>query len=529
MSSTAQFASLAAFSALAAILCLPGSARADTCAQLSFHPAKDCAALQPKLELSACKDSLTSDPSVSCAGGQAKVVATGKENRYEVSLKQKEGSWGAQEWVKEGDVAVIPLPKEKESVAAQSPPQETKKPSSAKKAKEAAKEKAKERVPSEQPTRKVAAAEPVAKADPTPAPSSSQGNWSFTATFDGYYAYNFNRPATTTPLTNTSADAAAIRPAQNTLRYYDWYSKQLGLNLVEFSPKYTRGDVTLLVDFDFGQMADISASTAAGSGYVVDEVSKHIGQAILTYAPSSVPNLVIEIGKMATHVGLEVIKAKDNWNYSRSVIFGYGGPAWHTGVHVGYGFVPGKFAANLYLYNGWNTLTDVNSGATLGAQLKFTPSDVATLVYNYVGGPEQTGNISNKKQVHEANATVNVFRNLAFGLEMLSGSEQGVSIGGRSVTAKWYGASLAAKWQATPSYALSPRFELYKDEEGYTVGSGAQTITTYTLTNSFQVTDGLETRLEGRLDHSTVHRFASGSVNSKQDQATVLMAFIYSM
>ncbi|NUM88225.1 MAG: porin, partial [Bdellovibrionales bacterium] len=461
-------------------LAFHGLARAESCATLSIQGAsKECGSVLAQFGVSGCQDEISGSVKISCKDGRATIKATGKQNRYEASLRYQDGSWGGQAWTQDGEISVIPRHQKKDApaAAAASAPQMRSRAPASEQAEEASEPK-------------------VVRPAPKAASALQAGSWSFTAIFDSYYAYNFNRPTPPTAITSTSVDAAAVRPAQNGLRYYDWYSRQLGLNLVEFSPKYTRRDVSLLVDFDFGLMADINAASAAGSGYVVDEVSKHIGQAVLSYSPSKVPGLVIEVGKMATHVGLEVIKAKDNWNYSRSVNFGFGIPLWHTGVHVGYGVIPEKLTASVYLYNGWNTMVDVNSSPTIGAQLKFVPNENMSFLYNYIGGSEQAGNNSNTKMVHEANATVSVHQNLAFGLEMLSGSEQNASVSGSFATAKWYGASLAAKWQAGKSYVISPRVEFFRDEYGYMVGSGGQTIKSYTLTNSFQIADGMETRLE---------------------------------
>ncbi|MHA0112128.1 outer membrane beta-barrel protein, partial [Klebsiella pneumoniae] len=65
--------------------------------------------------------------------------------------------------------------------------------------------------------------------------------------------------------------------------------------------------MTLRVDFDFGDTADATHRNANG---VVDETSKNIGQAIITWAPKSVNGLTVNVGKMATHMGLETTKSK---------------------------------------------------------------------------------------------------------------------------------------------------------------------------------------------------------------------------
>jgi catechol 2,3-dioxygenase-like lactoylglutathione lyase family enzyme len=322
-----------------------------------------------------------------------------------------------------------------------------------------------------------------------------------------------------------SNTAPFVRPAENQLHYYDFYNRQLGLNLVEFTPKYSGDQVSFFADLDFGQMADWNAAYTTAP-LVIDEVSKHIGQAVISYAPNAAPGLIIEFGKLYSHVGLEVIKSKDNWNYSRSVTFGYGSPFWHTGIHVGYALVPSRLTANVYLYNGVNNLNATTKVPTLGAQLKYTPSDTTTLIYNYLGGPQQPGNVSNMRQYHEANATFNLASNLSLGLEFLAGSEQNVA----SVSkATWTGFTAAAKWQYSEKSYLSPRYEIFKDNHGYMTGA-KRTINTYTLTHSTKLTDIMEARLEGRWDHTndTGLLFKSSGAGTN-DQVSALVGVMVTM
>jgi len=431
-----------------------------------------------------------------CSETSARVEARGKAHRYIFRLKKSQGAWGEGGWTALNDVQMLPL----------AVPQKDEAPAVA-------------LAPSVSPA-------PVAEPVIPPAPISP---WTFTAIFDTYFAYNFNSPAPVTPLSAGAVDSAAIRPPQNSLRYYDWYSKQLGLNLIEFTPKYSKDGVSFLADLDFGQMADSNAAAASGSGYVVDDVSKHIGQAYLTYLPAQIPGLVIDVGKMYTHLGLETAKAKDNWNYSRSLTYSYALPFWHVGMHLGYPVVTDKVVAGLYLYNGWNTLTDLNSAPTWGAQLKFTPSSTMTVVYNFIGGPEQFANSQNSKVVHELNGTLALSPQFSLGADIAYGKEHGVVTASYSGTATWASSSLAAKWQLTPTLSLSPRAEILRDSQGYATGDlVGQTLTDYTLTLGMLLKEGFEVRVEGRQDHSTAKRFLSRN-GATQDQSSALVSALLSL
>ena len=45
-------------------------------------------------------------------------------------------------------------------------------------------------------------------------------------------------------------------------------------------------------------------------------------------------SLQVDAGKFVTHMGFEVIESKDNWNYSRGLLFQFAIPYFHTGVRV---------------------------------------------------------------------------------------------------------------------------------------------------------------------------------------------------
>ncbi len=368
---------------------------------------------------------------------------------------------------------------------------------------------------------------------PAPSSDSSSSKLQISGLFDFYYSYNKNRPRTPSPISSTSVPSASIPNGNNQLRYYDIYHNQIALNLAELTLRKTSPEVSFLVDLDFGGFADQNAAVASPStaptNQVVDEVSKHIGQAFITYTPSSAPNLTIEIGKMPTHVGYELMKPRDNWQYSRSTAFGFGGPFWHTGIHVGYAVVPQKLIPSLYIYNSWNSIYDNNSGKTLGAQLKMVPSNELSVIYNFIGGPEQAGNNANYKTIHEINTVYTLGPKTAFALELLAGHEKNALIGSTLANPSWRAMSLHAKFQLSPAYTLSPRFEVFRDTHGYTVGGPSQTIYGYTLTNGFTLATGLETRLEFRYDDSTYRQRFEAHDGTTKSQLTGTLGVIYSL
>ena len=468
-----------------------GSAHAESCAKVEVL-SDACLPSSIKASLENCEDDLIGIQKPKCNGDEMIVTLRGKDSDYLVTLKKNSDAWGGWGVASEKEIDHRPTAKTLPKTEHELPTP---------------------------PMASVEVSNPAAK----PNEPKVESAFSFAAYFDAYYEYNFNRP-------KPNGDHSP----QNNLHYYDWYSNQLGLNLAELTIKHTRKESSFVMDLDFGQFADINASTPAvtasgGPTYApttIDELSKHIGQAVFTYNPAGAPNWVFEVGKMATHLGLELGKSKDNWNYSRSTIFSFAIPLWHTGMHVGYTVKPNILTASAYLYNGWNTIYENNFTPTYGAQIKWTPNDRFTGVYNYIGGPEQALNSNNWKQVHEANFAYTLNPTVSLASDFVYGNEKAAVPSG---DASWYGAQLGMKWQTSPKFYLSPRVEYYRDPQGYTLGGSDQLLYTYTLTESLQLSDGFELRVEQRLDHSNQgNRFIKRD-GSTSDQPVVIVGMLYSM
>lgn len=450
-----------------------------------------CDAASFKADLGGCEDDLVAIQRIRCTSEQIQMTLRGKTSDYRVVLKNEKGAWAAT-WKIDSEVEVPHRRTEKTLPKTEH-----------------------ERTPPPPATLLIPQPETGNPGEPKISSAIT-----FQGYFDAYAEMNFNRPSPTSV------------GAQNNLRYYDNYANQVSLQLAELTIKHVRKETAFVMDLDFGNFAELNtqAVTLTPSGGPVfgasNEVTKHIGQAVFTYTPAKAPRWIFEIGKMPTHIGLELMKSKDNWNYTRSTLFGFGGPFWDTGAHIGYTLVPNQLSLGAYLYNGWGTTTDVNFVPSYGVQLKWTPNDRLTWIYNALSGPEQPGNNELWKTVHESNLSYTITPTLSFASDFLYGKEQ--QLGGSDVS--WFGAQFGFKWQTSPTYYLSPRIEFYRDPNGYTLGGGSsQSLATYTLTQSYLLSEGFEFRLEGRLDHSTLDTRFQTRDGTSATQPTVLLGILYTI
>src|SRR5207244_956039 len=75
-------------------------------------------------------------------------------------------------------------------------------------------------------------------------------------------------------------------------------------------------------------VAGASGQFAAESPY------KNIEEAYGSYMAPVGEGLQFDVGKFVTNAGAEVIEAKDDWNYTRSLLFQLAIPFYHTGVRM---------------------------------------------------------------------------------------------------------------------------------------------------------------------------------------------------
>ena len=323
---------------------------------------------------------------------------------------------------------------------------------------------------------------------------------------DAYYSYRF-QPS------SSSADAQ--------LRNFDTKHNQFSFNLAEIALERrptAQSRLGFRLDFNVGPATDmVHAAEPAGSGQF-----RNLQQGYVTYLAPLGRGLQIDVGKMVTPLGAEVIETKDNWNYSRSLLFALAIPYYHMGARLTYAFGD-RFAIAGLIVNGWNDVVENNDRKTFGVQATFKPTSKLSIVQGYMVGPEQTDDDEDIRQVSDTIVTyaavpwLSLMANYDIGRDRVDGAP-----------VQWQGVALYARVTATSWWAISPRLEWYDDRDGFTTGV-AQTIRGGTLTSEFKVDDQLFTRIEYRRDVSNRPFFAYGSSSVKpQTTLTVGLYYVFS-
>jgi hypothetical protein len=210
---------------------------------------------------------------------------------------------------------------------------------------------------------------------------------------DGTYEYNLNNPNTSNGAKG-GPNPTATGGSLNQLREFDinansWNLAQFNLHIARVSD----GGVGFVTDLNFGQLANVMAASTRNSNLNPEAVSNNmfdLTQAYLTYTAPFGSGINLQLGRMVTLLGAEVIPVYNNQNFneSRGLLFTLGEPLTQTGLRGTYA-VNSNIGVTLGVNNGWDDVANNNSGSTVEGELTLAPTSNISLVLNGIYGPEQ--------------------------------------------------------------------------------------------------------------------------------------------
>jgi hypothetical protein len=359
----------------------------------------------------------------------------------------------------------------------------------------------------------------LATTTPAPAPAATGlagllGPTTISGFVDTYYGYNSNQPSGRT----------------NQYHNFDINSGQFGLNMIELvadkTPDATASRVGYHIALGFGQAMNQVNATEIGPGGTELNFDQYLKEGYLEYLAPVGKGLQINVGKFVTPAGAEVIESKDNWNYTRGILFAWAIPYFHYGMSGKYTF-NSKFALTGYLVNGWNNSVDNNSGKTTGFSAAWTPNSKFTLIQNYLVGPEQLDFNGNFRHLYDTvliyNATpkLSLMANYDYGHDRLMNSPSSVH---------WSGIAGYIKYAMNDKWTVAGRGEYFNDHDGFETGA-TQNLSEFTVTLQRMLAAKIISRLEFRRDMSSadVFPYRSGPPNYSpvDSQNTVTLGLIY--
>ena len=288
---------------------------------------------------------------------------------------------------------------------------------------------------------------PAAPAAPDTTPRITFGGF-----VDGYYAYDFNRPA-------NFDRSFTTQPARH---------NEFNVNLAFIEAKLDAPRVRGRLAIQTGTSVQANYAAEPRNGSVSGpDLARLIQEAFAGVKLGD--NIWIDGGIFLSHIGLESFISRDNAAYTRSLVADFT-PYYESGARLAWQATP-SLAAIFHVVNGWQNIAETNSAKSIGVRIDYTASPATTLsYYNYLG--EEGADSAKNSQVRFFNgvgvksAVMAQFQILA---ELDYGMQQRASGSG---SATWYGGMVTGRYQATPMAAVVGRVERYDDRDQVLIVTG---------------------------------------------------------
>jgi hypothetical protein len=239
----------------------------------------------------------------------------------------------------------------------------------------------------------------------------------------------------------------------------------------------------------------------------------------------------VDFGRFASPLGFESTFAKDQINYTRSLLFA-ALPFYHTGVRAAYK-INDSTTATWMLVNGVNQMEDFNGFKSTHFMLsKALSKDLSWTGGYYVGRESRdaapTG-ASRSKQDGRTHIADTYLSWSATSRLTLIGEADYIASRTYSNAPPVHVAGGAAylKYQVLPAFYVAGRYEYLSDRGGFLSGA-TQALKEGTMTASYQPANGVQIRWEFRRDYSNQPFFLTSEAGiRRRDQNTVLLGFLW--
>ncbi len=341
---------------------------------------------------------------------------------------------------------------------------------------------------------------------PSPAPASAPAtpaNWHYvgvdwSAYLDGYGSLNNNHPS----------------DGVNDLYNFNDRTDQFDLAEARITFNRAPNPVGIHADVVFGRVNAIlhPDTTKYDDNY--------LEQAYASWTPRKSHGSEFDLGQFVTYAGAEVIEAKDDWNYSRSLLFSWATPYYHFGLRSTTP-INKSWTVGAQLVNGWNNTIN-NEGGPTGSLNSTVTRPKYTWSADVYTGPEKSGGVGMYRNLLDTTllltptAKFNAYINLDY-----DHNHSDATATLPAASANWGGVAFAAHEQFTSQQAVAGRLEQLDDKEGFSTGL-AQTVREVTMTYEHKAFKShFLARLEYRHDWSDQPFFHKGVTSLVDAQSTL--------
>jgi hypothetical protein len=302
-------------------------------------------------------------------------------------------------------------------------------------------------------------------------------------------------------------------PQINIGRNYDLTAGAPELNMAGLSVSRDAAPIGFHIDLGLGPGYRLIHAADASHGW-----SRYLPQAFVAVRPFKGHDFQSDFGKFLANAGYESPETQNNWNYSRSLLFTYLCPNYHTGLRVTRTVRPG-ISAGAYLVNGWNTFRDNNSSKTAGLMLSVQKGRF-TCANNLISGAERPADDRFRRTLYDTTPSVQASRRVSAYLnydDLRDESPEG--------RARAHGVASGVRWSVNSRLSFATRAEQLRDLDGLFTGA-VQRLHEVTCTADFRPDPHVLFRMEYRRDFSNEKIFRAADASEVRQQSTVLLGLI---
>ncbi len=254
----------------------------------------------------------------------------------------------------------------------------------------------------------------------------------FSGYLETFYSHNFNKPSNNI----------------NALRGFDFIANSLtvGNFVLGADAKFNNFSTRLAINIGMTPSQFYKQEPTTPASNQVPSLSsvswQFIQEAIVNYDFEKVKGLSVQMGIMATPIGIEGLPSyqtwqtstanpaihkkdyRENWNFSRSNAFIHV-PDYHSGVRVLYS-PSSKRTYSLYLVNGQNMVTDNNNSKTVAMSYLYTPNEKVHFSALYMGGNERPNGYDSQgswRHLFDFHTRFNITKRIEFMTQFTPGFE----------------------------------------------------------------------------------------------------------
>jgi hypothetical protein len=282
---------------------------------------------------------------------------------------------------------------------------------------------------------------------------------------DSYFTLNLDQPQSYASPTSGFEGAYSAEPGFN-------------LNFAKLAGTLDAGVAGAKLEVGFGKQ-----------GFVAGDLLVQQAYATLKLGPTTV-----DAGRFYTPAGFELFDAKDNWTYSKGLLFNFAVPTAHEGVRVALPLTE-QITITGALANGSDLYTS-DTGATKSPY----KTGIVSLTYTREASYGALNLFLSKDPVTGEDAFLGDLV-LSQGFGPLSLALQGDY--GTLGDFSWTGLGVWAKYAVTEAFRIVGRAEWFQDEDGIHTGlAPAQSFTSFTAGVNYAVGTNVDIRAELRIDNA---------------------------